>query len=145
MSEIHASFYGSNLGDSTAEWVGCDEKNVAAVARAFDDGRIDADTRDHLTLLYSDGLRWYREMFYILGKYLGAPKTPIFKYDIASGCIDERPMKISDISPLTPYLVHHRFDGDPMRNQFFNFDSTHNVQLSVSSIVTVIIGAQKNV
>ncbi|MDR1207521.1 MAG: hypothetical protein LBK26_03860 [Rickettsiales bacterium] len=128
-----------------ADRTGRDEKNIAAIDKAFADGRIDGDARDYLKVLYSDGMRWYREMFYILGKHLGAPKTPIFQYGVDSGCISGKPAKISDVNPASAYLVYHRFDADPMRNQFFQFDSAHNVQLSVSSIATVIIGAQKNI
>jgi hypothetical protein len=54
-------------------------------------------------------------------------------------------MKIADINPLESYLVQHRLDADPMRNQFFTSHEKCQIDLSVSSIVTVIVGAQKDV
>lgn len=136
------------LSDATAadlEWRGKDAKNIEVIRRAFADGRIDPDSRDYLESLYGDGMRWQREMFHMLGKYLGAPKTQVFRYNLAKGRIRDLPVKITGINPGHSYLVHHRFDADPMRNQFFRFDASHEVELSVSSIVTVIVGAQKNV
>jgi hypothetical protein len=53
-------------------------------------------------------------------------------------------IKIADINPLDSYIVNHRLDIDPMRNQFFATEGSHRVDLMVSSIVGVIIGAQKS-
>ncbi|MCL2338813.1 MAG: hypothetical protein FWC51_02560 [Proteobacteria bacterium] len=138
-------FNSSSPPAASTDWDGRDAKNLAYINRALASGKIDDDTADRLRVLYADGMGRFRELFYVLGKFLGAPKTPIFQYDRAAGHIVDSPVKISDITPAHAYLVHHRFDADPMRNQFFNFDSTHNVWLSVSSIVTVIIGAQKRI
>lgn len=122
-----------------------DSKNLAAIERALESGRIDKNTAQYLTNLYSDSMTWLREVFYVLGKTFGAPKAPVMKYDYASDCAIDEPIRISDISPLAPYLVNHRLDDDPMRNQFFSSSAGHKIDLSVSSIVTVIVAAQKKI
>ncbi len=122
-----------------------DSKNLSAIDRALESGRIDEDTAQYLTALYSDSMTWLREMFYVLGKTFGAPKAPVMKYDYAKDCAIDEPIRISDISPLAPYLVNHRLDDDPMRNQFFSSSAGHKIDLSVSSIVTVIVAAQKKI
>lgn len=122
-----------------------DRKNLAAIDKALADGRIDADTADYMKILYSDGMNWFREVFHVLGKCFGAPKAAVMPYDYASDSAVDKPMLISDINPLSAYLVHHRLDADPMRNQFFTSGAGHKIDLSVSSIVTVIVGAQKKV
>ena len=121
-----------------------DRKNLADIDKALAEHRINADAANYLRTLYSDGMDWFREVFHVLGKCLGAPKAPVVKYDYENDCgIDEK-IKISDINPLSPYLVQHRLDMDPMRNQFFTVTDGHKVDLSVSSIVTVIVAAQKH-
>ena len=120
-----------------------DRKNLADIDRAVADRRINEEAADYLRTMYADGMDWFREVFHVLGKCLGAPKAPVVKYDYENDCgIDEK-IKISDINPLSPYLVQHRLDMDPMRNQFFSVRDGHKVDLSVSSIVTVIVAAQK--
>ena len=120
-----------------------DRKNLADIERALNEHRINDEAAEYLRTLYSDGMDWFREVFHVLGKCLGAPKAPVVRYDYDNDCgIDEK-IKISDINPLSPYLVQHRLDMDPMRNQFFTISAGHQVDLSVSSIVTVIVAAQK--
>lgn len=122
-----------------------DAKNLSAIERALNTGKIDDATAQYLTTLYSDSMTWLREVFYVLGKTLGAPKAPVTKYDYASDSAIDEPIRISDINPLVPYLVNHRLDADPMRNQFFSSSAGHKIDLSVSSIVTVIVAAQKKI
>lgn len=122
-----------------------DRKNLAAIDRALDAGRINSDAADYMKILYSDGMSWFREVFHVLGKCFGAPKAAVMPYDYASDTAVDQPMLIADINPLSAYLVHHRLDADPMRNQFFTSGAGHKIDLSVSSIVTVIVGAQKKV
>lgn len=122
-----------------------ERKNLAIIEDARASGRIDDQTAQYLTALYSDGLVWYREMFYFLGKCFGAPKAPVARYDYETDSAIDEPLRIADINPLSPYIVQHRLDADPMRNQFFTAVAGHNIDLSVSSIVTVIVGAQKNI
>ena len=122
-----------------------DRKNLAAINRALESGRINDAAADYLKLLYSDSMTWFREVFHVLGKCLGAPKAAVMKYDYANDCALDEPIRISDINPLSPYVVNHRLDADPMRNQFFTSSAGHKIDLSVSSIVTVIVGAQKKI
>ena len=119
--------------------------NLDVIARALDTHRIDSDTAEYLRVMYSNGMDWFREVFHFLGKCLGAPKTAVVPYDIQNMCGIDKPMKISDINPLESYLVQHRLDADPMRNQFFESCKRCRIDLSVSSIVTVIVGAEKNI
>ena len=121
-----------------------DRKNLADIDKALAERRINEEAAEYLRTLYTDGMEWFREVFHVLGKCLGAPKAPVVRYDYDNDCgIDEK-IKISDINPLSPYLVQHRLDMDPMRNQFFTVQDGHKVDLSVSSIVTVIVAAQKH-
>jgi len=122
-----------------------DRKNLAAIERARADGRINDEAAKYLSVLYADGMKWCREVYYFLGKCFGAPKAPVMQYDYDTDDVIDEPINIADINPLTPYLVQHRLDADPMRNQFFTSGRGHKIDLAVSSIVTVIIGAQKNV
>ena len=122
-----------------------DSKNLGAIERALESGRIDNKTAEYLTELYSNSMSWLREVFYVLGKTFGAPKAPVMKYDYTSDSAIDEPIRISDINPLMPYLVNHRLDADPMRNQFFSSSAGHKIDLSVSSIVTVIVAAQKKI
>ena len=122
-----------------------DCKNLAAINRAVESGRINSEAGDYLRLLYSDSMKWLGEVFHVLGKCFGAPKAAVMKYDYATDSAIDEPIKIADINPLSPYVVNHRLDADPMRNQFFTSSAGHKIDLSVSSIVTVIIGAQKNI
>lgn len=121
-----------------------DRKNLANIDKALDAGRINQDAADYLRKLYSDGMAQFREVFYFLGKCLGAPKAAVTPYDYENDCAVDTPMRIADIVPTQPYIVNHRLDADPMRNQFFTTGDGHKVDLSVSSIVTVIVAAQKN-
>lgn len=131
----------SYAADITAEH---DLKNLADIERALAEHRINEEAAEYLRVLYSDGMGWFRKVFHVLGKCLGAPKAPVVRYDYDNDCgIDEK-IKISDINPLSPYLVQHRLDMDPMRNQFFTTSAGHKIDLSVSSIVTVIVAAQKH-
>ncbi len=122
-----------------------DRKNIATLENARISGKINDEAAEYLKFLYSDSLYWFREVFYILGKCFGAPKTAVMKYDYAKDCAVEEPISIADINPLNAYIVQHRLDGDPMRNQFFASSAGHKIDLAVSSIVTVIVGAQKTV
>lgn len=122
-----------------------DRKNLAVIERARTSGRINDAAAEYMNLIYDDSMSWFREVFYFLGKCFGAPKAPVMRYDYETDTAISEPIKIADINPLTPYVVQHRLDADPMRNQFFTSGRGHKIDLAVSSIVTVIVGAQKNV
>ncbi|MBQ2017737.1 MAG: hypothetical protein II208_04410 [Alphaproteobacteria bacterium] len=122
-----------------------DMRNLKAIDKALESGRINEAAAEHLRLLYSDSMTWFREVFYILGKCFGAPKAAVMKYDYENDSAIDEPMRIADINPLSPYIVQHRLDADPMRNQFFTSSAGHKIDLAVSSIVTVIVGAQKKI
>lgn len=122
-----------------------DAKNLAVIQRALADGKIDADTSEYLTRLYSDSITQFREVFHVLGKCFGAPKAGVMEYDYDTDSGLPKHINISDIFPLRPYLVQHRLDADPMRNQFFTTGAGHKIDLFVSSIVSVIVAAQKKV
>ena len=96
-----------------------DRKNLSIIDNAVESGRINEEAAEYLRTLYSDSMTWFREVFHVLGKSFGAPKAPVMKYDYATDSAIDEPMKISDIHPLSPYVVQHRLDADPMRNQFF--------------------------
>lgn len=136
---------GKNNVDIRAMVAERDRHNLAAIERARESGRINDQVAKYLSVLYSDGMQWYREVFYFLGKCFGAPKAPVMQYDYYTDSAIPKPIQIADINPLTPYLVQHRLDMDPMRNQFFTSGRGHKIDLAVSSIVTVIVGAQKSV
>ena len=122
-----------------------DRKNLSIIDRALESGRINDEAAEYLRTLYSDSMILFREVFHVLGKSFGAPKTAVMQYDYATDSVVDEPIKISDINPLSPYLVQHRLDADPMRNQFFAILPGHKIELSVSSIVTVIVAAQKRI
>ena len=122
-----------------------DRKNLSVIDKAVETGRINEEAAEYLRALYSDSMIWFREIFHVLGKSFGAPKAPVMQYDYATDSAIDEPMKISDIHPLSPYVVQHRLDADPMRNQFFTSAPGHKIELSVSSIVTVIVAAQKKI
>lgn len=122
-----------------------DAENIAIIDDAMHVGRINQEAADYLKLVYSNGMDWFREVFHFLGKCLGAPKAAVFPYDRETNTGLDVPMKIADINPLESYLVQHRLDADPMRNQFFSARENCQIDLSVSSIVSVIVGAQKDV
>ena len=122
-----------------------DRKNLAAIDRAVAEHKINDEAAEYLRTLYSDGMDWFREVFHVLGKCLGAPKAPVVRYDYENDCGIIENIRIADINPLSPYLVQHRLDMDPMRNQFFTTSGGHKIDLSVSSIVTVIVAAQKSI
>jgi len=94
-----------------------DRKNLAAIDNALKSGRINIEAAEYLRTLYYDSMDWFRQVFYVLGKCFGAPKTAVEKYNAQSTQGHNAPMKIADIHPLEPYLVQHRLDADPMRNQ----------------------------
>lgn len=122
-----------------------DRKNLEAISDAVKSGRINEDAARYIGAMYTDGMSWFREVFHFLGKCFGAPKTAVLEYDYDSDSGIDKPIKIADINPLSPYLVQHRLDADPMRNQFFTSCKGHQIDLSVSSIVTVMVAAQKKV
>ena len=139
MSSQYSENYAVDLSDEN------DRKNLAVIESARTSGIINDEAANYLSELYSDSLTWFREVFYFLGKCFGAPKAPVMKYDYETDNAIDEPIKISDINPLHPYIVHHRLDADPMRNQFFTSGAGHKIDLAVSSIVTVIVGAQKKI
>ncbi|MCR4917814.1 MAG: hypothetical protein K5912_02600, partial [Alphaproteobacteria bacterium] len=122
-----------------------DRHNLEYITQVCASGRIDGETAEYLKRLYSDGMKCYRDVFHVLGKCFGAPKAAVTEYNPETDSVVDKPIKISDINPLSSYLVNHRLDADPMRNQFFTVGAAHRVDLSVSSIVTVIVGAQKDI
>lgn len=122
-----------------------DEKNLDFLKSALKSGRIDEAAYNYLTDLYSDSMDWFREVFLYIGKCFGAPKAAVHVYDYDKDTALKTPITITDINPLEPYVVNHRLDADPMRNQFFVATKGHKIDLAVSSIVTVIVGAQKSV
>ena len=122
-----------------------DRHNIAYIDGILASGKINEETAWYLKRLYADGMSCYREVFHILGKCFGAPKTAVTEYNPETDLSVDKPIKIMDINPLSSYLVNHRLDADPMRNQFFTSGAAHKIDLSVSSIVTVIVGAQKHI
>ncbi len=122
-----------------------DRHNIAYIDDVLASGKINEETAWYLKRLYADGMSCYREVFHILGKCFGAPKTAVTEYDPETDSAIDKPIKIIDINPLSAYLVNHRLDADPMRNQFFSSGAAHKIDLLVSSIVTVIVGAQKHI
>ena len=112
------SYIGS---DSWAQDIAADNdrKNQEIIDRAIADGRINDEAGEYLKCLYSDSIHWFREVFYVLGKCFGAPKAAVMKYDYETNSAIDAPIRIADINPLSPYVVNHRLDADPMRNQFF--------------------------
>ena len=122
-----------------------DRHNIEYITKACESGRINDETAEYLRQLYSDGMDCYRDVFHVLGKCFGAPKTAVTEYDPATDLAVKKNIKIVDINPLCSYIVNHSLDADPMRNQFFTLGTSHKVDLSVSSIVTVIVAAEKNV
>ncbi|MDR0449228.1 MAG: hypothetical protein LBG89_02070, partial [Rickettsiales bacterium] len=122
-----------------------DEKNLAAIETAFAQGLVTPENYEYMKRLYSDGLKWFREIFYCVGKYLGAPKTPVYAYDPMTQCKTGAPIQLADISPRNNYIVHYAMDDDPATNQFFTFNACHDAELALSSIITIIVGSQKNV
>lgn len=120
-----------------------DKQILADIAQAVENGRINADAQDYLNTLYSNSEDHFRDVFNVLGKCFGAPKAAVMPYDYAAGTPIDKPMNISDINPLSAYMVYHRLDADPMRNQFFHAGKGHQIDLVVSSIVSVIVANQK--
>lgn len=134
-----------SMPDAWRKTLDRDAENIRVIDAALYSGRINSDAADYLKLVYSNGMDWFREVFHFLGKCLGAPKAAVVPYDKVTNSGIDVPMKIADINPLESYLVQHRLDADPMRNQFFTSHEKYQIDLSVSSIVTVIVGAQKDV
>ncbi|MCQ2562712.1 MAG: hypothetical protein MJ158_03825, partial [Alphaproteobacteria bacterium] len=122
-----------------------DDKNIYTINSAYETGKIDKTTKDYLDRLYTNSMDLCRDVFLCIGKCFGAPKAPVMMYDYETDSAIEKPITIYSINPLSPYIVHHRLDADPMRNQFFTSSKGHKIDLSVSSIVTVIVGAQKSI
>ena len=135
----------SNTKDVFLETKLHDQRNLETIDEALKSGRIDEATHKYLTNLYTDSMDWFREVFLTIGKSFGAPKAAVHKYDYNSDTAIDEPITISYIHPMEPYLVNHRLDADPMRNQFFVSTKGHQIDLAVSSIVTVIVAAQKNI
>ena len=136
---------GNNTKDVFLETKLHDKKNLETIDEAFESGRIDEATHEYLTNLYTDSMDWFREVFLTIGKCFGAPKAAVHKYDYDADTAINEPITISYIHPMEPYLVNHRLDADPMRNQFFVSTKGHQIDLAVSSIVTVIVAAQKSI
>ena len=122
-----------------------DINNLAIIEDAYKTKRIDKPTKDYLMVLYTNSMDLFREVFLHIGQCFGAPKAAVKPYDYLTDSIIDKTITISDINPLSMYLVNHRFDMDPMRNQFFESSQGHKIDLAVSSIVSVIVGAQKKV
>lgn len=122
-----------------------DRANLTAIVQAYDAGQINLEAKKYLDFMYTGSMERFRDVFHVLGNCFGAPKAAVMPYDYATGAVIEEPMRIADINPRHAYMVHHRLDADPMRNQFFSTVDGHNIQLSVSSIVSVIVGAQKSI
>ena len=122
-----------------------DDKNLDFLKSALKSGRIDSAAYEYLTNLYTDSMKSFREVFLYIGKCFGAPKAAVHVYDYDKDEAIDTFITIKDINPLEPYVVNHRLDADPMRNQFFVATQGHKIDLAVSSIVTVIVGAQKSV
>ena len=139
MSHIGADTWAQDITNDN------DRKNLGIIDKAVESGRINNDAGEYLKNLYSDSMSWLREVFYVLGKCFGAPKAAVMEYDYATDSAKDKPIRIADINPLSPYVVNHRLDADPMRNQFFTSSAGHKIDLSVSSIVTVIVAAQKKI
>ena len=131
-----------DIGQLVAEH---DAKNLAAIAAARDAGRINEDAARQLSVLYSNGMARFKEMFSFLGKCFGAPKAAVMRYNSETNTVIDEPVQIADINPMSQYIVQHRLDADYMKNQFFTSEQGHKINLAVSSIVTVIVGAQKSV
>ncbi|MDR2685550.1 MAG: hypothetical protein LBB23_02115 [Rickettsiales bacterium] len=129
----------------SGDWAKTDAANLAAIRQAYDDGKINSDAKEYLELLYSDGMRWFFRAFKLLGRYLGPPKHKILRYNFETLSADTTHLKISDINPLHNYIVYHRLDQDPVRNQFFGMSKAGRVDLLVSSIITMLISSQKKV
>ncbi len=132
-------------GSATLLTIDLDRKNLRLIDEAVESGRINDEAAEYLRNLYSDSMNQFREVFFILGKCFGAPKAAVMKYDYDTDSAVDEPIRISDICPLSPYVVSHRLDADPMRNQFFTSGAGHKIDLSVSSIVTVLVAAQKKI
>ncbi len=123
-----------------------DIKNLNFIQTAFDENRINLETKNYMDMLYSNSSENFLKLFHILGACFGAPKAAVQPYDYESSSTTDEFIKISDINHLSPYMAYHRLDTDPVRNQFFSFNSNGtNVSLFVSPIVSVIVGAQKNI
>jgi len=135
----------SDQPDALTRTLEHDRQNLAVIDAALHSGCINDEAAEYLRTVYSNGMDWLREVFHFLGKCLGAPKAAVVPYDKEHNTGINIKMKIADINPLESYLVQHRLDADPMRNQFFTSHEKCQIDLSVSSIVTVIVGAQKDV
>ena len=134
-----------DMPDALVRTLAHDAENLAAIDNAVHAGRINEEAADYMRVMYSNGMEWFREVFHFLGKCLGAPKAAVVPYDKEHNTGINIKMKIADINPLETYLVQHRLDADPMRNQFFTSPEKYQIDLSVSSIVTVIVASQKSV
>ena len=56
-----------------------DRKNLVAIEKARETGRINDEAAKYLSELYSASLLWFQEVFYCLGKCFGAPKAPVMR------------------------------------------------------------------
>ncbi|MCQ2574877.1 MAG: hypothetical protein MJ156_02105 [Alphaproteobacteria bacterium] len=121
-----------------------DKDNLKKIEENYQQGRIDKATRVYLDRLYTNSMNTLKEVFLCIGKSFGAPKAAVMEYDYTTNAAIEKNITMYSINPLKPYIVNHRLDADPMRNQFFTSTQGHQIDLAVSSIVTVIVGAQKS-
>lgn len=121
-----------------------DAKNLAVISDALAAGKINADAAKYISAQYTDSMDKCRQIFYIMGRAFGAPKAAVQLYNAKTNRVLDDDIKISDINPMSAYLVNHRLDMDPMRNQFFEQAENNRVDLLVSSIVGVIVAAQKS-
>ena len=110
------------MSDKPDAWIQTlehDNQNLSVIDAALQSGRINEEAAKYMRSVYSNGMDWLREVFHFLGKCLGAPKAAVVPYDKEHNTGINIKMKIADINPLESYLVQHRLDADPMRNQFF--------------------------
>ena len=54
-----------------------DRHNLAFIDGALAAGRINEEAAGYLKRLYADGMAAYRDVFHVLGKCFGAPKTAV--------------------------------------------------------------------
>jgi len=122
-----------------------DAQNLAKIEHALHAGKINREAADYLIMMYSDSARHFKQIFNIMGECFGAPKAAVLEYNTQTWSAIDNPIKIADINPMSSYIVHHRLDIDPMRNQFFTADRDNHIDLAVSSIVSIIIASQKSI
>lgn len=120
-----------------------EKANLEYIENAFKTRLINKEACDYLKNLYQNSDENFKKIFQVLGKCFGAPKTNVTLYDNINWQTIDKTVTIQDINPYSSYIVHHRLDFDPMRNQFFKLKNDHNIDILVSSIVSIVIGRQK--